>query len=121
MLPLAATTAAVVSGNMPPNQPLPMWYGSDIDVYRMRAGKTLKEANPSVDRQASSIGCLQMPNGSSFLGGGAGSGGAALGGGAGAGSGAWGGGAVCAGGGDVLGTGRGGGARGGATGAGGGG
>ena len=32
MLPLAATRAAAVSGNMPPNQPLPMWYGSDIDV-----------------------------------------------------------------------------------------
>ena len=25
---------------MPPNQPLPMWYGSDIEVYRMFAGKS---------------------------------------------------------------------------------
>ena len=32
MLPLEATMAVASSGSMPPNQPLPMWYGSDIDV-----------------------------------------------------------------------------------------
>ena len=25
---------------MPPNQPLPMWYGSDIEVYRIRVGNS---------------------------------------------------------------------------------
>jgi hypothetical protein len=32
MLPTLAAIAAVTSGSMPPNQPLPMWYGNDIDV-----------------------------------------------------------------------------------------
>ena len=27
-----------MNGVKPPNQPLPRWYGSDMDVYRMRAG-----------------------------------------------------------------------------------
>src|SRR5690606_5856102 len=27
-----------MSGSRPPNTPLPMWYGSDIDVYRTFAG-----------------------------------------------------------------------------------
>ena len=32
MLPVAATIAKAVVGRKPPNQPLPMWYGSDIEV-----------------------------------------------------------------------------------------
>ena len=31
MASLAATSAAA-SGSIPPNHPLPMWYGSDIEV-----------------------------------------------------------------------------------------
>jgi hypothetical protein len=32
MLPVAATMANQVVGSMPPNQPLPMWYGRLIEV-----------------------------------------------------------------------------------------
>ena len=32
MFPDAATMAVASSGSMPPNQPLPMWYGSDMEV-----------------------------------------------------------------------------------------
>src|SRR6266705_6740579 len=31
--------AVVMTGTRPPPQPLPMWYGTDTEVYRMRAGK----------------------------------------------------------------------------------
>ena len=31
-LPVAAVIATAMNGNQPPNQPLPKWYGSDIEV-----------------------------------------------------------------------------------------
>jgi hypothetical protein len=32
MCPVAPTTAVAMSGVNPPNQPLPMWYGSESEV-----------------------------------------------------------------------------------------
>jgi len=38
-LPVALRRPAAISGRNPPNQPFPMWYGMDNEVYRIRAGK----------------------------------------------------------------------------------
>ena len=38
MLPAEATIAVARSGSIPPNHPFLMWYGKDIEVYRMRVG-----------------------------------------------------------------------------------
>ena len=40
MLPAFATMDVARSGSMPPNHPLPMWYGKDIEVYRIWAGNS---------------------------------------------------------------------------------
>ena len=40
MFPVAAMIAVARSGSIPPNHPFPMWYGSDIEVYRIRVGKS---------------------------------------------------------------------------------
>src|SRR5262249_6490368 len=39
MSPVAAIADSPTSGSNPPKTPLPIWYGSENDVYRIFAGK----------------------------------------------------------------------------------
>src|SRR5438874_13079201 len=39
IFPVQAARATAITGVKPPNSPLPRWYGTDRQVYRIRAGK----------------------------------------------------------------------------------
>jgi hypothetical protein len=43
MFPVAANRLAAMSGRNPPNQPFPMWYGIDSDVYRIASREVFDE------------------------------------------------------------------------------